>query len=58
MVCDKCDPMKLYRYENVENTIIQIPATGLSKNEQVDWIIKKCKYCNQKFNIPTYDVGG
>lgn len=55
MVCDKCDPKKLYRYENVENTVIPIPSVGLSKNETVDWTIKECKYCNQEFNEPVYD---
>ena len=55
MVCDECDPKKLYRYDGVENMVIQIPAVGLSKNEIVTWKIKKCKYCNQQFNEPIYD---
>ena len=57
MVCDECDPKKLYRYEGVKNTIIQIPAVELSKNETINWKIKECKHCNQQFNEPKYNPG-
>lgn len=54
MVCEECDPKKLYRYDGVENIIIQIPALGLSKNETITWKIKEYKCCNQQFNEPIY----
>jgi len=50
MVCDICDPSKLYRYDEVEKSIIGLPAINLELNANVGWEVKKCRYCRQHFN--------
>jgi len=55
MVCEKCDPLKCHRYDNVENTVIPIPAIALPRNEKIDWNILECRKCGQQFNVPQYD---
>ncbi len=53
MVCDKCDPKKLRRYDGVEKRIIDLPVIDVGSNESVGWETKKCKFCGQHFNVHT-----
>jgi len=51
MVCDKCDPQKIHRYDNVEKIVIPALAIQVQKNELINFEIKECRECNQQFGI-------
>jgi len=53
MVCDKCDPNKIRRREGIEKTIINLPEIDVGIYGECGWETKKCRFCNQHYNVIT-----